>query len=310
MRLYIPYLSAALCLLLISGSAFGQNYRAVLVDADNGVHRPNGATVEMDYKEEAEIQVRMPRGVNPETPYPIACLVDRVDVTASTGDKTFTYQLPLPAAGMALRRLQLSVRDVAEKANWNVSVFNVEKLAVTIQVRYMKRPSGGQVTTCSKFQADLEADTQVDAFPVEARHYGVYVLVDLNPIASGGSALTESVLGGIVNSLSFASVDVPAVVGGTASGAMVSAPIAGIDTRKWYRHVQLEVVLIRGAAASDVLGRGAALGLFKPTGDASILKVGVIRRDEGTTGATVTRTRVFGGVSLPTLAAWLSGKKR
>lgn len=288
-----------------------QTFEAVLIDGEGGVHKANRGMVEVGYKEELKLEVRMPTAQNAIEPQPLACLIDYVQVVLQSSDKTKIPKLKVPDDTLAVR-MDLKIAEIASGEGIDVTTFNVEALAPIVRVGYRVRPPQPTGDACGGLAMALPSDQQVDVFSLNVRNYGLHILVDVQPVSSGTNAIWD-VLGGVLSTLNYASVDYPYLFGESEfKQIMASAPILFFESRRWYKsHWDLEAVVVRASEGSEPSGKGAAVGLFRPKGGRSAFKVGFVRLEtEEADGTKEKHTKVFGAVSVPTIGSWLSRKRR
>jgi hypothetical protein len=308
-------LRALLLCVALPSALLAQRFQPVLLDSDGKVHRGNAGPVDIDFKERIAFEVREPAGQFPTVGLSMPCLVRSVEWIITTPDKSYTlapYLSDITAPPQSRVRYDVTVDSLAQAAGLTPNAFNVEKLNVTARVilRRIQQP-GEPNNLCTAARSELTAEEQATTFSLSVRHYGFYILVDVKPISSGFAAVMDAIGGGLLNSLAYSSVDSPFLIGaGSFKDAMVSAPFIGYETRKLIGHFQIEAVLVRSVDGADVLGRGLALGIYKPSGTTTLFKIGAIQRDETTGTVTEKKVRAFGAVSWPTLGAVLSGKRR
>jgi len=286
-------------LIAIRGFADGE-FLAYLTDSDQVSHEANADAVELEYREKFNIQILMPKSEFPKKAQPLGCLVKEIDITASDG-KTVYDKATSIGQDVGVYTEPFTIEQMLRGSDLSVTSSNVDKMSIALKVVYWANADKDLTAACSGLAAALEDKEHTDTFVIHAKHYGPYLLVDLSPLKGTQGGALGNALMGIFSTLQLASIDVTALYDFTAgspsfSYALLTAPIFYYQTREWYKHFDIEAVVAKDLGGASA-GVGVALGLFRPTDQGAILKIGGVFLQ-------ATDWAGFIGVSISALSAW------
>jgi hypothetical protein len=299
-------MNALLLILLIQLTATAVGTAAlsptVFLITGDGDPRRSGKIIDLDFEEQISLEVRFIDGDDPEAPTSFDCYVDHIQITSTYGGKSFSRTIPIPVSPTLDRmRFPVVVKDDLVDPSWNITGRTVDDVQIALAVVFRAPGSVPLAAQCGGYAPFLPTPQHTDIFSLRLHNYGVFLIFDWSALGSSYKNGLDFATG-MLNTLKYSSVDYPIVFDGGFKNAMVSAPLAVIESRNLLRHVQLEGVLIRsGSDSASFIGTGLALGLYRPVKGYSLMKVGLFYVDGDP------HAKWFIGFSLPAVASWAAG---
>lgn len=272
-------------------------------------HHPNRGAVEVGYREQLRIEVRSPNAQNPNVALPFQCLVNTVGFTVSGAD-TVATRVDTLQLNYAPRSYSVTASSIFESASIKATNLNIDDMAVAVTVRLRRRSSLDPADQCWGVGQELPDEHLQFDFPLDVRHYGTYVLVNINPLGDGAGAQLLGAVSGALKALEYSSIDYPIVLGRDAfNRVMLSAPVVTFERRDWLRHLDLQIVALRTMDGEDALRiKGGAIGVWKPKRGPAVFKLGALQEREPDTNEAAWRVLI--GFSAPAIAQWIVGHQR
>ena len=307
-RLLVFLVLVTLCCSEVCAYENNAGFVSFISDSDNNEYEANKHSIDLDYEEIFSIFIRRPEGRSPEAKQPIECLVKKIELFASKGEDFYSDEITFSGEDRERFIFTSTIKKLLSKAPWNISTKEVENIEVILKVIYYTGDEESS-TVCSGLTPVLSSDRQVDQFFINVKHFGIYILFDLNPISDNlGGQFVDSVLG-IFSLLESTSVDYPIVINPRTSeiaefsNIMVSAPIVVIESRNWLQHFNLQAVLVKDVGAEGTpLGFGFSIGAIRPGGgNGTVVNLGAYNIID------THDVNFFIGFSIPVLFKWLSG---
>lgn len=257
--------------------------------------------IELDFKEQCYIIVRKQNAQMPYDPLCFESLIKEVQVETAFQGKIYEpivkrltcADSPIPS-NFPFKCLDFIPEEVKSKLNSS----NINELKMTVRLKWYKTTD---ICIGSKqvFPTDLTTD-RVDVFTIDVKHFGLLVLVDLNPVAqAGNTAQFWDILKGIAYNLSYTGIDYAYISkDNNFTTALITTPVIRVEGRGWLnKNVEGQFTLVKDLNSTGTyLGYGGGLGLF---GDTKIIKTGVFWYNKES-------PHFYVGVSLIGLAKWLT----